>query len=169
MKKCLRCERALPLSEYYREARTKDGLTRWCKLCRKEALRAWRKSNPEKFREQWRRWVRNNRAANVAKTRRWEAKNPEKARQYDREYEHRRRARMKRVPSEYFSREEIYGRDGGRCHICKKKVAKGEASIDHLVPISAGGPNTKDNVALAHTICNIRRGAYGTAQLRLVG
>jgi 5-methylcytosine-specific restriction endonuclease McrA len=32
-----------------------------------------------------------------------------------------------------------------------------------------GGTHTWDNVALAHRSCNLKRGAGGVAQLRLVG
>lgn len=69
---------------------------------------------------------------------------------------------------------EIAERDGHRCHLCGRKVnmtidsmkPKGP-TIDHLVPISADGPDVKSNVALAHRICNTTRGAGGFAQLLL--
>lgn len=56
-------------------------------------------------------------------------------------------------------------RDGWRCHICGKWVRrKGgndrmSPSVDHLVPVSAGGPHQWSNVALAHKGCNSARGA----------
>jgi 5-methylcytosine-specific restriction endonuclease McrA len=31
------------------------------------------------------------------------------------------------------------------------------ATLDHLTPLSLGGEDTKENVKLAHWICNIRR------------
>lgn len=70
---------------------------------------------------------------------------------------------------------DIYERDGYRCHICGR-VAKRRAvvpnplapTIDHLVPLSAGGADAPINVATAHFECNWRRGAGGAAQLRLV-
>jgi hypothetical protein len=68
-------------------------------------------------------------------------------------------------------------RDGWLCHLCGGKVVKTAgnakadrgATVDHLVPIADGGTHTWDNVALAHRSCNIKRGAGGVAQLRLVG
>lgn len=68
-------------------------------------------------------------------------------------------------------------RDKWRCHICGGNVARRAgtamvmdgATVDHLVPIAAGGDHTWSNVALAHRSCNISRGARGSAQLRLVG
>ena len=41
------------------------------------------------------------------------------------------------------------------------------ASIDHLIPISAGGGYTWANVAIAHKRCNSQRRTGGKAQLRL--
>lgn len=57
-------------------------------------------------------------------------------------------------------------RDGWRCHLCDRKVDRTNWSHDHLIPLSAGGDHTYDNVALAHTLCNSKRGT-GPAQLRL--
>jgi 5-methylcytosine-specific restriction endonuclease McrA len=42
-------------------------------------------------------------------------------------------------------------------------------TLDHLVPVSAGGVHTRANVATAHFRCNIQRQTGGTVQLRLVG
>ena len=44
---------------------------------------------------------------------------------------------------------DIWERDGKTCHICGESVCLDEASRDHLVPRSHGGPTTFDNVALA--------------------
>ena len=67
-------------------------------------------------------------------------------------------------------------RDGWRCHLCKRKIDSRLPSthpqgptVDHLVPISAGGIDDPSNVALAHKRCNLSRGAGGEVQLRLVG
>lgn len=91
--------------------------------------------------------------------------------------EHRKRVKRRgaRV-GEWFTLAGIAKRDGYRCHICGKKVnmalsgmERQGPSIDHLIPIVDGGKDEPTNVALAHRICNTRRGAGGVAQLRLVG
>jgi 5-methylcytosine-specific restriction endonuclease McrA len=71
---------------------------------------------------------------------------------------------------------DIYERDGGRCGICHRKVsltirwpAPFSATLDHILPLSAGGSHTIDNLRLAHLHCNLRRHARGEAQLRLPG
>ena len=49
-------------------------------------------------------------------------------------------------------------RDGPNCHYCGKPVTKRTRSRDHVVPRSLYGPNSLDNLVLAHKDCNVRRG-----------
>lgn len=65
----------------------------------------------------------------------------------------------------------LYRRDKGRCWICGGLCdinADGNdnyyPSIDHIIPVSAGGKDRWDNVRLAHRICNSRRGTTPAAQ-----
>lgn len=91
---------------------------------------------------------------------------------------HRKRRHLERAAmreGEMFTLREIAERDGWTCHICGKKIPDRpsglrdeDASIDHLIPLTSGGSHTRANVALAHRICNSRRGATGAAQLRLI-
>lgn len=67
-------------------------------------------------------------------------------------------------------------RDGWRCHLCRHRVRRDLAyphprspSFDHLVPVSDGGEDRRENLRLAHLGCNSSRGAGGTVQLMLVG
>lgn len=88
-----------------------------------------------------------------------------------------RRARLRGVACETAGRTEILDRDGWRCHLCGKKIRKdltwphtGYGTVDHIVALAAGGTHTKDNLAAAHFLCNMRKGQRGAnAQLRLVG
>ena len=61
----------------------------------------------------------------------------------------------------------IYARDGGRCHVCGKKVKRARVSLDHLLPLSKGGAHAPWNVRLAHRHCNSQRYNTGSAQLLL--
>jgi len=88
---------------------------------------------------------------------------PEKVR----ENNHRYRSRLRGQFIEAVDTQLIYERDRGRCHICGKHVKRADASMDHLKPISLGGVHAPWNVSLAHLECNLRRNAYGTAQLLL--
>lgn len=71
---------------------------------------------------------------------------------------------------------EVAERDGYRCHICGKRVDMTLSgrhpmgpTADHLIPVSAHGGDQPENIALAHSTCNVHRGVGGVAQLRLVG
>ena len=47
-KKCSKCEKIQPVSEFYRDKRNKDGYNYSCKTCENVYATAWRKANPEK-------------------------------------------------------------------------------------------------------------------------
>jgi len=42
-------------------------------------------------------------------------------------------------------------------------------TVDHVVPVSEGGDDTRANVQLAHFRCNSVKGPRGSQQLALVG
>ena len=45
------------------------------------------------------------------------------------------------------------------CKLCLKPILKRkEATADHIVPISKGGPDTLTNLQLAHERCNSLKG-----------
>lgn len=79
-------------------------------------------------------------------------------------------ARMRRVRAAGAGREpytvmEIANRDGWACSICAEPVDRAlvypdamSRSIDHVIPLAGGGSDTPGNVALAHLVCNIRKG-----------
>lgn len=81
-----------------------------------------------------------------------------------------RKVRLRGAYVEPVGLREIAERDEWRCHICRRKVRPSMASLDHLVPLARGGSHTRANVALAHWMCNTKRGCDRLpAQLRLVG
>jgi 5-methylcytosine-specific restriction endonuclease McrA len=67
--------------------------------------------------------------------------------------------------AEKYTLAEIAGRDGHRCGLCGGQVDMTiknpdpwAPTIDHIVPISLGGDDTRGNVWLAHRLCNLRKG-----------
>lgn len=61
----------------------------------------------------------------------------------------------------------VYERDGWVCQICTRPVDRERewpdmwcATLDHRIPLTAGGAHTLDNVRLAHWICNLHKGDY---------
>lgn len=78
---------------------------------------------------------------------------------------------------ETFDPREVFERDRWVCQICKRKVDPSikwpdpmSPSLDHIVPLSAGGPHSRANCRLAHLSCNSARGNRGGGeQLLLFG
>jgi 5-methylcytosine-specific restriction endonuclease McrA len=71
----------------------------------------------------------------------------------------RRRARKRETQIDPVDIRLVAQRDGWRCAICGGPVTRSTWSLDHIEPLSHGGPHTYANVALAHAACNSRRGA----------
>lgn len=80
-----------------------------------------------------------------------------------------RKAIIRGAKSERFTKQEIYERDGGRCHLCGKKCDPRKWHLDHLIPLSLGGEHTRKNVAVSCPRCNDSKGNSGHSQLRLFG
>lgn len=49
--------------------------------------------------------------------------------------------------------------DGWRCAYCDRSLAYGEIHIDHIIPLSKGGTNDFENLALSCKPCNLHKGA----------
>jgi 5-methylcytosine-specific restriction endonuclease McrA len=84
--------------------------------------------------------------------------------------DHRRRIQMKaNGPAEAFKRAEIGDRDRWVCGICQDQERLVDPrtgapralspSIDHVIPLSAGGAHTRANVCIAHLWCNVEKNA----------
>jgi 5-methylcytosine-specific restriction endonuclease McrA len=78
----------------------------------------------------------------------------------------RRRARERNAFVENVPRTEVFERDNWVCHICGKQVDRDakhpspeSPSIDHVIPLAQYGLHERSNLATAHLICNIRKGA----------
>jgi hypothetical protein len=68
-------------------------------------------------------------------------------------------------------RTQVVRRAGNRCEYCGLSQAGQEAvfHVDHVVPQSAGGPTTADNLALACVSCSLRKWARLAATDRETG
>ena len=57
-----------------------------------------------------------------------------------------------------FSRHNIYMRDGNRCQYCGRRFSTSDLSLDHVVPLSRGGPSNWENIVCACLPCNVKKG-----------
>jgi len=83
---------------------------------------------------------------------------------------------MASQPAELVRPIDIYLRDGWKCQICgvavdkRAKVPHPKApTMDHIMPVSKGGAHTRQNLRLAHFLCNSKRGDRESGQLLLIG
>lgn len=82
---------------------------------------------------------------------------------------HRRRATKFGVPFEVVDRIKVFARDRWRCQMCARKVTKDDAELDHIVPLSKGGPHNYANTQCACKQCNRAKGNKALGQQLLFG
>jgi len=105
----------------------------------------------------------------------WAIANPKKkARMRKRHHQTRRARKYGNGAVDHIDSIHVFERDNWTCGICGRKVDKGlvcphpgSPSLDHIIPLAAGGTHTLGNVQLAHFMCNSIKGASGGGQLRL--
>ena len=63
-------------------------------------------------------------------------------------------------------RRRVISRAGNRCEYCGLSQVGQHATfhLDHILPVSAGGPNDMQNLALACAACSLHKGALTHAQ-----
>lgn len=66
-----------------------------------------------------------------------------------------------------FSRENVFARDNGRCQYCSAKVARHEATYDHVTPRAQGGQTRWENIVIACVPCNQKKGGRTPEQARM--
>lgn len=119
----------------------------------------WYLDNTEQHRESCARWVKENYDRYQESRRAWKIENPEKCRTYW----HNRKARIKgnggTIPTDL--EEILFEQQEGLCYLCGDLLYdrfNDPPSIEHKIPISRGGPNTIENIGLAHLSCNVKKG-----------
>jgi 5-methylcytosine-specific restriction endonuclease McrA len=69
------------------------------------------------------------------------------------------RARRYGVPWDMVDLRKVYAHHKGVCGICYQPVSFDEFAIDHIKPLSRGGPHVFENLQPAHKSCNSRKGS----------
>ena len=95
-----------------------------------------------------------------------EAVRNNKRQAYLRAFDRLRRLRIQANGVENVSPVAIFERDGWRCWLCGEAVDRQAnpqtddlaATLDHVHPLSKGGPHTSDNLRCAHRMCNRSKG-----------
>lgn len=172
---CRTCRETKPIEDYYKHTRMANGRKSECKVCHIARTRArQRLTNPDRVavcdRPATGTFCRGckqpktpddfYRDKHKASGHAAHCKECHKAKGSPR-----RRARLFDVEFEKLDRRDVYERDGWICGLCCESVDPNEewpsllsASLDHVIPLSKGGPHVHSNVQLAHLGCNISKG-----------
>lgn len=141
---CLECGNAIPLSVSANVLYCSDK----CRLARKQRYDSqWAADNRDKVRAYVRKWAKENPDVMSA-------------------HRHKRRALMREAYVEDVVASEIFKRDEWVCGICGEDIDSGlewpdpmSVTLDHIVPLAAGGKHERANCQAAHYSCNSRKGA----------
>lgn len=167
-KRCFDCGTVKPLSEFYAAVGSADGLASACQVCSRERARVYVAAHPAEVSARGRaRYVVNKAAMLAHEAARyrtdpayaarkkataaaWRAAHPERKRASDAK----RKAMMRRAPVTLLDAEveAIVRSANGRCGYCGQTTT--DLELDHIVPLSTGGPHARANVIPACAGCN---------------
>jgi 5-methylcytosine-specific restriction endonuclease McrA len=112
--------------------------------------------------ERWQRYYAANKDKISKATR--EYRKTEKGKNLHNKYNHKRRAMISTTIIEDFWHKEIFERDGYICQLCGRKTRPDwnhnhplYPNLDHIIPLSLGGPHTKQNVQCLCRHCNMKK------------
>lgn len=164
MKRCPKCGQDKDYSCFYRSNLTKDGYKCYCKACDK----AYKQQNVDKINQYHREYAKNNSSAIQRNKNKWKAKHAEKRRAVAREWYYRnrdkarvnrlkRRARLAGATGKYTAAEwkALCAAHGHKCARCGVIAP---LTVDHIVPLSAGGSNDITNIQPLCDTCNKQKG-----------
>ena len=114
-KQCSLCKRYLPLEQFYKHSRHKDGLTSECKECISKKQKQYRADNYEIIREKKERWRKENQFRYNEWSKKYAKRNPEK-----------RKASIKKYDETHKKQKQEYAKNHLAVHneSCKKYNAK---------------------------------------------
>jgi len=180
---CAQAHKALGRGEYnaaYREANRERLIAadrdRYTKDEIAEKSRQYRERHPEAVAARKAAYYQANRDRIIANEAARYASDAERIQQVQREWRaknqdalrgrgQRRRALKASVECEKYRPLDIFERDGWDCQLCSEPIdrsapwpAPRSPSIDHIVPLVAGGGDMPNNVQASHLGCNLRKG-----------
>lgn len=176
-KVCSVCKVEKPLEDFSKDKRKPSGRRCCCRQCDSAQCKKYRVLHHNEVLERER--IRQEALKQITRRKRSEAgphvpakmrpEYPEKVRVWMAQWRasHRlercqskaeRRALKKALTVERVSYKEIWERDKGICYLCGNPVQWEDHHFDHVIPLSRGGPHSKDNIRVTHAKCNLKKG-----------
>jgi 5-methylcytosine-specific restriction endonuclease McrA len=184
-KTCTYCKQLKPVTDYYLNHGTTTPRSR-CKPCVNLCSNISRQKDPDKYRKQnlayyyknkdklneqrrakWPELYKSKIEYHKQKGKKYRTENPDKINGIAR----RKRAKKRANGWEKYTEAQVLELHGAMCHICgdpidlslsRKIGTEGwemSLHIDHVIPISKGGPDTLANVKPSHGKCNLKKRA----------
>jgi hypothetical protein len=98
---CKRCEVSKPLDQYYSHPRALDGVDTKCKLCAKKYMSDRRKSHGDYIRDLEKKSYIKNKVAKIEGCKKWRKENPDKVKQIYRKYRNGNRVKINVLNRKY--------------------------------------------------------------------
>jgi 5-methylcytosine-specific restriction endonuclease McrA len=160
---CIGCNAIKPATSdfFYRSKNTKSGIEGTCRSCRSAYQKTYYEQNFEQI---------------CASQKIYNKADPERYKATARSKNRRRKAKRLNNGFEIYTEFQVLDLFGTDCYICKEPIDL-EASrkcgiegwqrslhIDHVLPMSKGGPDTLSNVRPSHAECNLIKGSKDGAE-----
>ena len=179
-KYCNGCNRTLPTEKFAKDKRSRDGLQSRCKECGaryyqqnkdrilKRRARHYRR-NKDRILKQQARYYRRNKDRILKQQAKFRKQNKDKLRQRWAEYYQRnkdkylkrnRKRRAKKNASVPYRWRKDPKHDKNLCYWCGVDLTTGKVTrhIEHIMPLSLGGPDDLRNTTSACQRCNLKKG-----------
>ena len=180
-KKCTKCGELKPLSEYFKNIRALDGLSHHCKLCQKETYAKYYASHRKEGLSRSKKYYMEHREEKTAYDREYRLKNRakilgrnenrrEEISVYNKRHLQAEEGRLSRKAASMRRRVRTGGKRlslqdvrevmleyGGLCPYCNNMIPVNKGNIDHIVPVSKGGTNIRENLVYVCSACNSKK------------
>jgi 5-methylcytosine-specific restriction endonuclease McrA len=167
-KTCTECTAIKPATEEFfgLTTGTKSGLIARCKSCRSASNKTYYEQNFERISAYQKIYNKANSEKINASKKIYREANPEAARSEAR----RRKAQRLENGFEIYTEGQVLNLYGSDCYLCKEPIDleisrkpgiegwQKSLHIDHVMPMSKGGPDTLENVRPSHAECNLIKG-----------
>lgn len=168
-KRCSGCGALKPRTEFSRRLRAHDGLYEYCKPCCSKRGRVRRLAKPEEKSRQDKAYREKNKERLAAQKHQQYLDDPERAKSRAKAWVEANRQRVSVHKKNYKARKRsaegrytvedialIRRSQRDRCLYCNCMLG-GDEHIDHLIPLSRGGTNWPENLALSCGYCNMSK------------